>query len=615
MAAAVMSPTPAHADDIPPRVLSAQRLSAPVVTGGATITVSADAADGGGQGAGVHYVTFTYETYDEQGAEIGTANIGAYESDGANERTGHTTLSPWAAPGNYLLEKIAVMDYVGNYAIYARDGTGHSQTGEAVPSLDFAPSSLDFAVENTHPDTAVPVVTDLQTVHTTIVAGTPLLITSHASDDVSGVRTVTVQYTGPTGQHVDATTDDGYADAGLMYAAMPLGADGGEWQATTVVVFDRAGNGVIFTRNYPTTYSPAGVRSFADQPPIDWSKLDVQVTPVAPDHDAPVISDISRVDTGDVHPGDDVAFRYSLTDASDIDSFSMALQDSGGHQYQLDAQCEPKRGFVVDALPQGFDLGAVQVMSISAGDSAGNHRQIMRDGSSLTNDSTNGATGPPLASLDFTVVAGPPSTTHATPTRIACPRVPLLPVAVPAYVPIGTSAPLLGHVQQPDQQAVPDADVAVYAQTAAGSPRLLTLARTDVDGAYSTTVPAVTGETKVRVKYFGGDQLQPLLSPAHTIAAVRPQRVSGYPATPVVTFPALAVIKGAIAPARPKVQLELQVPTASGWRTAQVAYTDSLGKVRFIQPVTRGIRRYRVYVRVVSGWAAAVSAVFAVTVK
>lgn len=507
---AALTPTPAFADPHPARLTEASLRSPVNATPGAPVTIAWTAEDEVEPGSGVSYVTFNYETRDSAGAVVGWAGVAGYYVPLADRRSLATgVLTPWAAEGHYTLVNVDLRDNIGNFTRYARDGSVTTIPQDATtPPAPFDFASLDFDVTNSLQDIAIPTVTDMKPVQKTVLAGEPVIVTSAISDDRSGAAELSVRYTAPSGvTEINTGVDQVLATAGLTSGVLPLGAEAGTWRATVVQLQDRAGNRAIYLRDQPNPiYFPLGVRPFQDQPAIDFAALDIDVKPLSPDFEAPLISDVSREGPDQLHGNDDVVMHYRLSDASAIRSVDFLYSDVNGHRMGVRNWCLPERGTAVDTVPLGFDPGPVILQEIMVIDDLHNARYYYRDGRVFSQNQRepDAVPGIDLSAFDFEFVAGASAYTGHPNTRVGCPTIPKLPLTVPATAVPGEVIDIAGQVLSGTDNPLPAAQVAVFTQPQGQSPRLLDVTTADSAGRYVTQT-AITSDTSVRVRFLGRD--------------------------------------------------------------------------------------------------------------
>jgi hypothetical protein len=506
---AALSATPAHADDQAARLTSAERTAPANPVAGGPVTVAWSAEDDPAPGSGVSHARFRYENLNAEGKTMAIVEVQGQYAPLADGRSVATALlGPWTASGHYTLVEVWLHDRIGNSTHYLRNGSvSVSPQTSATPSpvVDFP--AMDFDVDNPESDTAIPTVSDLRPVGTSLRAGEPVTLTSTVSDDRSGVAELAVEYTAPNGTtRVAATADPGLAPAGLASGLLPLGAPGGHWQATLVRVSDRAGNASFFFRDQQPAYvaAPDGPQPYAAQPAIDWPSLDIDVTPGAPDPDAPLISDVSREGPAQLHRDDDVIMHFTVSDASRVQFVEFSFTDASYHYFHVRVGCVSGRGTAIVPLPQGLDRGRVMLWSITAVDELWNARGYRRDGQAYTQgrNEPDAVPGIQLSNFDFDLVDGPADFAGHFAPQLSCVTAPKLPLNVPEAAQPGDVIPVNGQVLTSTDQPIAGGQVAVFEQPTGADSRLVGVMNTDNAGAYSTTA-TLARETTYVARFLG----------------------------------------------------------------------------------------------------------------
>lgn len=497
---------PAAADSTPPRLVSAERSTPAEVAGGALVALAFDVSDAAEPGSGFSYIRFSFENRDAAGALLSWVEVDGY----GDARLATRMLTPWAARGRYLLDRVTVTDRIGNDATYLRDGTVLARpAGEAPPpsGLDFA--ALDFSVVNPLSDTAAPTVAELRPLSRTVRAGEPIVLTSTPDDDLSGLGELAVSYESPSGvTPVTTGADPVLAAAGLTSGVLPFGAEGGTWRATVVRLQDRAGNGTFYFRDgRGPIHTPSGVRPHAPQPTIDFAALDVDVIAGTPDAEAPTLTDLRREGPATLRRGDDVAMSFTTHDDNPLLFVSFSFQDSAGHDFTILNQCRPERGVAIDRLDLGLELGRVTLYDISLVDSLWNVRHYHRDGTVTTQgrEGTDPVPGFDLSAFEFEIVDGAPAYSGQPHTRFGCPSIPKLPVTVPEAADPGTVVDVVGQVLDAADVPLPAAAVAVFAEPAGQAAELVGVVATDATGRYAVSDVMPSSDTTYRARFLGRD--------------------------------------------------------------------------------------------------------------
>ena len=280
--------------------------------------------------------------------------------------------------------------------------------------LGISTASVAFA-----DDTTPPSVTGLALSPTSVDVTTgpkSVLVTMTATDDLSGVKFVTVTFTSP---HVSQTQfaflslSGGTATNGTFTgnATIPQYADNGTWNISSVFIGDNAGNSINIPNSTLTTI--AGVATT------------LPVTSV-PDTQAPTVVGMPTFSPNpiNVSAGDQtLTMTFAITDDvsgvdfSKIFSFAMTLQSPTGIQHQYISKNDFSKisgttlsgtWQVTHVMPQYSEAGTWSIASLTLFDAAGNQRNVSLFGASqlpaqfTVTSSPQDTAAPTLTSFEFT---------------------------------------------------------------------------------------------------------------------------------------------------------------------------------------------------------------------
>lgn len=426
-------------------------------------------------------------------------------------------------------------------------------------------------------DVTAPVVTSIQVLTPTVQAGDAVVLRIVASDDLSGVASISARLSGSGPTTVALASPGGNAafltPLGLVSGVVPVGAQGGGYTLVSVVVVDVAGNS--------TTYTPGSAVSVpapvAPPDPLDLAPGAVTVVqPVGRDVTAPRITAFSMLTTGVRHPGEHVTFSFATSDAqSPVTEVSVRMCDP------LDAQVVGVRGGgrlqagrLSVLVPLGMAPGFTwHVCGVSVSDSSGNSRST----SAYSSFSVPLAAGP--------VRADPLVTPDSRPAAV------VTAAASPTSGPRGTVVRLTGTVTYAGAP-VPYPTIAVVADRA-GVRSLVGIVHGAATGFWSRRV--IASATTVYRTYLLGSDRGGAAAPAGLGRLVKV--LVGARQTLVVASTTVRVRAGRSAPLtvtllpRRAATVVLQRWTGRTWVAAATVRTRSTGVVTV--KVLRAARTYR----------------------
>lgn len=338
-------------------------------------------------------------------------------------------------------------------------------------------------------DTAAPLVSRVVVLTPSVAAGDAVALRVVASDDLSGVVSLSATLSGPGPTLLTLAAPSGRASflapLGLLSGVVPAGAQGGSYLVVSLRVVDAAGNSTTYTPGSAVAV-PAPVDPVD---PVDLSSARVAVSqPLGRDVTPPRLTSFSMLTQSARHPGEHVTFAFATSDAqSPVTEVSVRMCDP------LDAQVVGLRGggrlhagrlsvLVPASMAPGFTW---HVCGVGVRDSSGNTRTYA------------GYSG-----FSVALVAGPVRPDPLV-TADARPAAALSAAASPALAVPGAVVRLSGIATYAGAP-VPFPTVAIYADRA-GSRTLVGVVRGSATGFWSRRVIAST-TTVYRTYFLGSDR-------------------------------------------------------------------------------------------------------------
>jgi len=395
----------AQATNPPPRLTA---IGAPTVTleanGERTFSVPFSAIDEGPSGLQEVGITYRLRGSDPNSLAVMSTFGGFWNGIGQTSVTGAIvgTMTKWAPSGTYDVDTVDVVDRAGNRTTYRPGGTDYSEpAGTVVDNFDWASSS--FTVNNPNQDVQPPHLTSLGVFESTVAAGQPVVVTYTATDNLSGISTMAVEYEDPQGHTGWAEALGDVAAVGPATWLVPLSAIGGSYKVMMIDVQDNEGNSQMYM-GAAAGGGPSGG--------INPDAADFTVSAVSPDSTAPVLQSITPLSSSSLHPGDEWAFHLSSSDdLTGVVRLSVDYTNGDGVQGQWYQECgNLTDGAIAVVLPSYAATGNWTINDLVLTDGAGNYSIYARDGSLRVQPGNTVTTHTiPISSLDFNVSPGTPS--------------------------------------------------------------------------------------------------------------------------------------------------------------------------------------------------------------
>ncbi|HVL88862.1 MAG TPA: hypothetical protein VM841_01375 [Actinomycetota bacterium] len=582
----------ARADNDAPRVVSLSRVTtAPAA--GQPVRLDVEVSDGG-----TSTVTHVQAVYRGPRGHFFVPSVHFGQSSGRGVAS--ATLNAWAATGGWSLTEVIVYDRADNRTHYRRDGSTQTTPSGARPaeptSIDFA--AADFELTNANEDVTAPSIDSIRAVFGTVIAGTAQAAIYEASDDRSGIASVSVQYflPGRAVMFLSSPPAD-LIGVGPVAGVVPLFTEGGHATLAHVAVIDRADNRTIFSVNNGVLYSPGGIEPAATVN-VDRAKVEFDVQAVAPDGDYPSVESFEMRSSRVLRAGERVTIAFSVSDPTTLVSqVGVGWRDQYGHQINEWYQCVGLReGTISATIPSFVEPGTRWALhQISVMDRA-KHGTGYRSDGVTTREAGNVVTPHAthtfdLSAGDFEIEAGAPRQENLPAPKV-CDRPTLLDVvADPSEVASGETSSLRGSVRA-GGAPVGDPVAALY-EYEAGRPKLLNVVRGASGGTFARTIAPENGKT-YRARFLGSDghnPADPAFSPPVQVRVVgagkhrsalhgsAPDWIrAGAPATVAAL---LTDADTSVALAGRTVVLEARPAGAAAFRRVATAATGSDGRVRW----------------------------------
>ena len=520
---AVVGAPVAQAETTPP-VLDAVSTAAQgtVVRPGDTIAVSVSAHDSGGAHIGSWFVYFEGP---HKTRFFVQSTINETGTDRIVDDVFSATIPRYLEAGEYHVSSVQVSDGQDNYSDYRADGQIWVDGVPVGPQfLDL--SSIGFTVDNPGGDSGAPRLADLALSSSTVAAGDVAILSYTASDDLSGIRSVSFSFSDPAGHSftLSGPADPTLAGIGPAALAIPLAQAGGIYTLQSALVFDNADNMTMYG-NGATATQPTGL---VQPTPLDLSAVALTVVqPGVADVTAPVLHSVAMVTGAVRHPGDSAYFTMNATDAGTaVAQAYIYLEDGEGHvNVGWISNCDFSSGDAHWWVPYNYPSSSWTVTHVQLDDLMGNSSAWFPDGTwqpSLQAPRQPG--GVRFAGLGFTVAPGGPS--FDEPYLEPCPETTVTSEASSAYVVPGTTVSLAGGVRKGATQ-VPAPALAVYATTA-GRTSLVGVSKGTSTGSFRRSVK-VTSSTKFRSLFLGSSRVvgaDPTLSDPAQVHVGSPQTLT-----------------------------------------------------------------------------------------
>ena len=533
--------------------------------------------------AGLEYAMFTYRTPLDGFIRVDSPYMGR-----AAEGT-FNAIKPvglWAASGDYVLEKVEIYDRERNLTTYSRaDST----------QFDFA--AADFHVDNPLQDVTTPTVTHIELFQDHVVQGTPVVAIYTASDDLSGVESVTVSAWSPNGHDINVNSLPELGAAGPATWLVPLAAPVGTYDGFQVIVGDRAGNSLLYRTDALYPYPPRATAPEHSYP--DPEGLDFTVEGLEGDRTPPELTDLSMLTPSTRHLGEQVALDYTATDAgTGVRAVSAQWSDGQGHILDASKQCGDRTEGPLTTNIEDFRTLDTdwQLDYISVADFMRNQSSYRRDGAVFY----SGDPGPSTHSFDLSVgdfhlEAGEAGRNEFENTSFQlCPVVGDISLEVPdPDVVVGEVVDAVGGVVLGDDP-LPDPIVAIH-EYVEGEPHLASVVEGDPNGNYESTFQP-SSNASLRATFLGADgPLQSDIARSTSVRLiVRPQITARFNRQRIRPG-GKSTLTGSAAPANQGDRILLQRKTSDGWRKVAESGVSADGTFSFVvRPMRVGRFRYRV---------------------
>jgi hypothetical protein len=572
---------PALADDFAPEITSFERLSLDVLGSEQLVKISFTARDEGP--AGLAYAMFTYRT--PLGAEIRVDSpwMGR-QSEGTFVAV--QPLGLWAASGEYVLQKVEVLDREWNRTVYERG---------SVTRFDFG--GADFKVRNPLEDTVTPTLESIRLFQHDVAQGTPVVALYGARDNLSGVSEVVVMGFGPTGQNFHVRSLPQLGAAGPATWLVPLGAATGVYGVTGVHVSDRAGNTVHYDIDRTGHYPPNA--SVPDHEAPDITTLDFRVLGGTEDTTPPLMATFSSLTPQARRLGERVAFDFkALEQGSGVQMVSAEWSDPLGHTLYAHKTCGDRtEGPLSTTIEDYRTIGSRWTLDyISFVDYLGNQTSYRRDGTVMYQ---GGDSGPPthafdLSQADFVIERGEarPSDIPDS-TALYCPPVGTVGLHIPDQDVLFGEAVTIGGLVRGAQGAIPEPLVAVH-QFVGGEPLLTDVVEGNADGTYTSVfTPKASGAIGATFLGAAGPSGADVSTSPRVKVVVRP-RIEAALADVSIVRGSTTKLAGSVTPAL-NGTVTLQRKTRGGWERLRTTALSSGGTFSFpVGPSRVGTHTFRV---------------------
>jgi hypothetical protein len=611
----------ARADDFAPEMTAFERTSPDLGIPGEPILIEFSATDEGL--SGLEWAMFTYRTPIQ-----GIMRVDGYMSHSSSgDFIAKEIVGPWAAEGEYVLEEVELYDRESNHTVYER---------ASAPQFDFA--AADFSIENPNEDVTAPIITSARIFESVVPQGQPVVILYTASDDLSGVATVTFSGWKPSRVAYGVTSPPELGAVGPAAWVVPLAAPPGTYESFSAHVIDRAGNGLSYDFDNSTRDQWPNGAQMQDQMPFDGKALSFEVVGGPGDPTPPVVTSFEPLTPRERKLGDQVAIDFAASDeGTGVDRVGFGWSDGHGHTFSVSKQCgDPTHGPAAAFIEPWRTVDRDWTLqSFVVFDKLENGTIYRRDGSVSYASNYVGPTTHSfdLSKGDFHVGEGAGSPTGYTDTTSQwCPVVADVWLGVDRdQIDPGETISAFGSVTT-DGGPIAQPVVAIH-EYVDGEPRLLEVQRGGAQGDYATAYSPTSSATLKTsfLGYAGPDGEADFTRSNEVDFTVRSDGESdpstdpeGEPSTgptepkrtrrvfirlsdDAVAVGTRARIRGSVETTAELSKVQLQRRYANGWHTVAKA---PLNLFRFhfpIRPKSAGARRYRVLAKPTASFSAGLS--------
>ena len=335
---------------------------------------------------------YTYLNKDSDGKYRGTLDIGDYYAEGI-----------WKA------EIIKLEDNAGNSYSLLNNELFSSPGFENNVLMDL--SHMNFEVYGTLEDNTEPVLTNIEIDKTRATKGEEILIAAEASDDISGIKSISIWFKAPSGSaskytYLNKDSDGKYRgklDIGDYYAE-------GIWKAEIIKLEDNAGNSYSVFNN--ELFSSPG---FENNVLMDLNHMNFEVYDTLSDFTNPVLHNIN-IDKNEVWRGKQIIFTAQASDdISGINNITVFMDSPNDNVTKFVYLKRDSDGnFTGIFKPDRYDAeGIWKVSMIDLEDNAGNSYHVLNSEKfSHPGDEKNVITD--LSHLDFKIIDIGDDTTFPT---------------------------------------------------------------------------------------------------------------------------------------------------------------------------------------------------------
>ena len=317
----------------------------------------------------------------------------------------HGTLkvNQYLESGTFLIRNVYIGDRAGNTRDYVRDYNSSYYDDSCAPLPDYVQSLKLEITESDTPDSTAPELESLTIASTAITAPGEVEVIAEASDDVSGVYSIYVEfYCKETKRWIDCSLSREYWDESV-YVWKPY-ADG-KWHGTlkvnqylesgtflirNVYIGDRAGNTRDYVRDYNSSYYDDSCAPLPDY--VQSLKLEITESDT-PDSTAPELESLTIASTAITAPGEVEVIAEASDDVSGVYSIYVEFYCKETKRW---IDCSLSREYWDESVyvwkpyadgkwhgtlkvNQYLESGTFLIRNVYIGDRAGNTRDYVRD--------------------------------------------------------------------------------------------------------------------------------------------------------------------------------------------------------------------------------------------
>ncbi|WP_404330386.1 OmpL47-type beta-barrel domain-containing protein [Mesobacillus maritimus] len=359
----VLPATSFAASDVTAPTLHDFTVSAKEATVGDTVRIVADVTD---DLSGVQRVSVRYEAPEGTGYKYVPLEVnpetGKYE--------GTFVIGQYDATGHWNISYIAMYDHQGNHYLYQNSNGGNETKYKDYEYKDL--SQYDVLVSGTEEDKEPPTLNKFIVSPTNVEIGDLVKIEADVTDDISGVKRVSVRYEAPEGTSYKYVPLELNQETGMYEGTIEIDQFDaiGNWTIAYIAMYDHQDNHYLYQNS-----NGRAETKYEDYEYKDLSEFDIVISEMEEDKEPPVLQSFT-VSPQQVKKGDTVKIEADVTDDfSGVERVSVRYEAPEGTSYKyvpLDVNPETGKYEGTFGITQYDAIGTWKIEYIALYDNQGN---------------------------------------------------------------------------------------------------------------------------------------------------------------------------------------------------------------------------------------------------